>query len=316
MFLALGVGAFSSAIFHLMTHAFFKALLFLGAGSVIHGMGGEQDIRKMGGLRRHMPTTYRTFLVATLAIAGIPGFSGFFSKDQILFNAFASEHGSPWLWGMGALGAGFTAFYMTRLLVLTFWGECRAGEHVQHHIHESPPSMTVPLLVLAALSVIGGYVGLPAHWAWGDRFAEFLAPVLVGHEGGHEHAAALEYTLMVVSVAIAVGGMLVAYVMYVVRPQLPEQLMERARGVYELLLNKYFVDEIYDRAFVRPTVGVSSWLWRIFDAGVIDGLVNGTGGFVGATGGVWRRAQDGNVQHYALSFLVGAAAILAYYVWR
>jgi NADH-quinone oxidoreductase subunit L len=316
MFLALGVGAFSAAIFHLMTHAFFKALLFLGAGSVIHGMGGEQDIRKMGGLGRHMPATYRTFLIATLAIAGIPGFSGFFSKDQILFNAFAGPHGSPWLWALGALGAGLTAFYMTRLLALTFWGECRAGDKVRHHIHESPPSMTVPLVVLAILSIVGGYVGLPAGWAWGDRFAAFLAPVLGGEHGGHEHALALEYTLMAVSVAVAAAGIAIAYLMYVARPELPERLRERAAGLHRLLLNKYFVDEIYDQSVVRPTLGFSSWLWRIFDAGVIDGLVNGTAGALTASGRLWRRVQDGNVQHYALSFLVGVAAILAYYVWR
>jgi len=315
MFLALGVGAFSAAIFHLMTHAFFKALLFLGAGSVIHGMGGEQDIRKMGGLRRWMPITHTTFLVATLAIAGIPGFAGFFSKDEILFKAFASEHGSPLLWGVGAAGAGLTAFYMTRLVLLTFYGTCRASHEVQHHIHESPSSMTTPLLVLAVLSVVGGYVGLPAGWLWGNRFDAFLAPVFGGHHGGQEHAVALEYTLMAASVGIALLGIAVAYVMYVVSPSLPERLSTQLRGLYEVVLNKYFVDEIYEGVVVAPTVRLSNWLWRGFDVAVIDGAVNGTAGAVAFNSGLWRRLESGNVQHYALSFLVGVVVILGYYVW-
>jgi NADH-quinone oxidoreductase subunit L len=185
MFLGVGVGAFSAGIFHLMTHAFFKGLLFLGAGSVIHGMSGEQDMQKMGGLRTHQPITFVTMFVATLAIAGIPGLAGFFSKDEILAQAFASPHGSPWLWATGVVAAGLTSFYMFRLLFLTFFGECRADEHTRHHIHESPAVMTVPLMILAVLSVIGGYVGLPAHWLWGNRFEAFLEPVFAGAEGGH-----------------------------------------------------------------------------------------------------------------------------------
>jgi NADH-quinone oxidoreductase subunit L len=316
MFLAVGVGAFSAGVFHLMTHAFFKALLFLGSGSVIHGMGGEQDIRKMGGLKRYMPTTYATFLIGTLAIAGVPGLAGFFSKDQILFNAFAGEHGSPLLWALGAVGAGLTAFYMTRLTILTFWGECRADHETQHHIHESPSSMTIPLMVLAFLSIVGGYVGLPAGWLWGDRFAAFLAPVFGGGHHGHEHSVALEYTLMAASVAIAFAGIGLAYFMYVVQPGLADRLAASARGVYQLLLNKYYVDEIYEGAIVQPTVKGSGWLWRIFDARFIDGIVNGTADFVAANAAAWRRLQDGNVQHYALSFLIGVAVILGYYTWR
>jgi NADH-quinone oxidoreductase subunit L len=298
-----------------MTHAFFKALLFLGSGSVIHGMGGEQDIRKMGGLQRYMPKTYVSFLIGTLAFAGVPGLAGFFSKDQILYNAFAGEHGSPLLWALGAVGAGLTAFYMTRLTILTFWGECRADHDTQHHIHESPPSMVVPLMVLAFLSIVGGYVGLPAGWLWGDQFAAFLAPVFGGHHH-HEHSVALEYTLMAASVAIAFAGIGLAYVMYVAQPGLADRLAASARGAYQLLLNKYFVDEAYDGAIVQPTVRASGWLWRVFDARLVDGFVNGTAGFIAANAAVWRRLQDGNVQHYALSFLVGVAAILGYYVWR
>jgi NADH-quinone oxidoreductase subunit L len=316
MFLAVGVGAFSAGVFHLMTHAFFKALLFLGSGSVIHGMGGEQDIRKMGGLQKYMPKTYITFAIGTLAIAGVPGLAGFFSKDQILFSAYASEHGSPLLWLLGAIGAGLTAFYMTRLTILTFWGECRADHETQHHIHESPSSMVIPLMVLAFFSVIGGYVGLPAGWLWGDRFAEFLAPVFGGGHHGQAHSVALEYTLMAASVAIALAGMGLAYIMYVVQPGMADRLAASAHGLYQVLLNKYFVDEIYDGTIVQPTLRTSGWLWRVFDARIVDGVVNGTAGFVAVNAAAWRRLQDGNVQHYALSFLIGVAAILGYYVWR
>jgi NADH-quinone oxidoreductase subunit L len=314
MFLALGVGAYAAAVFHLMTHAFFKALLFLAAGSVIHGMQNEQDIRRMGGLRKHMPITHATFLTATLAIAGVPFFSGFFSKDEILLNAFAGEHGHPVLWLIGVASAGLTAFYMVRLLILTFYGECRADHEVRHHIHESPPSMTVPLVVLAVLSFVGGYVGLPAGLFWGNRFAHFLEPVLAGHAS--HPSLALELALMGASVAVAAAGIAVAYLMYVANPALPERLAERARGVYGLLLNKYFVDEAYDAAVVRPTVAASTWLWRLFDVRVVDGLVNGTASMVAASSRQWRRLQTGDVQQYAFSFLVGAVLILGWLVLR
>jgi NADH-quinone oxidoreductase subunit L len=316
MFLALGVGAYAAAVFHLMTHAFFKALLFLGSGSVIHGMQGEQDIRRMGGLQKRMPITYATFLVGTLAIAGIPGLAGFFSKDEILLNAFAGEHGHPLLWLIGVAGAGLTAFYMTRLLILTFWGECRADHEVQHHIHESPPSMTYPLILLAVLSVVGGWIGLPGGLLWGNRFAHFLEPVFGGH--ATHPSLALELGLMFVSVAVAVAvaGMGIAYWMYVLNPAFPARLAEQARGAYRLLLNKYFVDEIYDATVVRPTVGFSSWLWRLFDVRVVDGLVNGTAAMVAASSRQWRRWQTGDVQQYAFSFLVGAVLILGWLVLR
>jgi NADH-quinone oxidoreductase subunit L len=311
MFLACGVGAFGAGIFHLMTHAFFKALLFLGSGSVIHGMGGEQDIRKMGGLRRFMPITHWTFVIATLAIAGCPMFAGFFSKDEILFYAWAGPHGAAWLWLLGAAGAGLTSFYMFRLVLLTFYGECRASHDVQHHIHESPPSMTVVLTVLAVLSVVGGYVGLPL--GLGNPLGEFLAPVFGGHHAAHSRA--LELGLMVTSVGIAAFGFCVAYVMYVADPEMPTRLADRAKGIYELLLNKYWVDETYDALIVQPIVRGSNWLWTFFDAQVVDGAVNGTAEAVMANGRVWRLLQTGNVQHYALSVLAGAVAILGYYVW-
>jgi len=316
MFLAVGVGAFGAGIFHLMTHAFFKGLLFLGSGSVIHGMGGEQDMRKMGGLRHRLPITFATFLVATLAITGIPGFAGFFSKDAILAAAFASPHGGRWLWLVGVLAAGLTSFYMFRLVFLTFFGDCRADEHTQLHLHESPPSMTMPLIILAGLSAVGGWVGLPAGWLWGNRFEAFLQPVLGGaHAAGHL-TEATELVLMGVSVLAAFAGLGLAYVFYITQPELPERLAEQLPALATVIRNKYYVDEIYEAVFVRPTVALSSWLWREVDEAVIDGLVNGTAETIGASSGLWRRLQTGNVQHYALSMLLGAMAILGYYAWR
>jgi len=316
MFLGVGVGAFSAGVFHLMTHAFFKGLLFLGAGSVIHGMGGEQDMQKMGGLRAYQPITFWTFVAATLAITGIPGFAGFFSKDEILAQAFSSPHGSVWLWLLGAIAAGLTSFYMFRLLFLTFFGECRADEHVRHHIHESPAAMTMPLIVLAILAVIGGYVGVPEHWLWGNRFAAFLEPVLGAPPEAVSAGAATEYLLMGASVLVALIGLGVAYQFYIVQPGLPTFLAWKAQGAYNLIFNKYYVDEIYDLLFVRSTVRLSTWLWRFFDVGIIDGLVNGTAEAVGANSGLWRRWQTGNVQQYAASMLLGAMAILGYFALR
>ena len=316
MFLGVGVGAFSAGIFHLMTHAFFKGLLFLGSGSVIHGMSGEQDMQKMGGLRKYQPITFATFAIGTLAIAGIPGFAGFFSKDEILAQAFASPYGSRWLWGIGVLTAGLTALYMFRLLFFTFFGECRADEHTKHHIHESPPSMTMPLIVLAVLSVIGGYVGLPAHWLWGNRFEAFLEPIFgASHEAVHLEAAT-EYLLMGTSIAAAIIGLGLAYFFYIVQPVLPTFLSFKFPKVYDLIHNKYYIDEVYDFLLIQPTVTFSTWTWRYFDVGVIDGLVNGTAEAVGANSGLWRRLQTGNVQHYAVSMLLGAMAILGYYALR
>ncbi len=314
MFLGVGVGAFSAGIFHLMTHAFFKGLLFLGSGSVIHGMGGEQDMRKMGGLRRYQPITFATFLIGTLAITGIPGLAGFFSKDEILAQTYAAGlHG---LWVFGVVAAGLTSFYMFRLLFMTFFGECRADEHTKHHLHESPASMTMPLIILAALSVIGGYVGLPAHWLWGNRFEAFLEPVFAGAREPAHLSAATEYALMGASVLVAAVGLAVAYVFYIARPAVPAALAEKASGIYDLIFNKYYVDELYELLFVRPTVALANWLWTFFDAGVIDGLVNGTAEAVGANSSLWRRLQTGNVQHYAVSMLLGAMMILGYYALR
>ena len=307
MFLGVGVGAFAAGIFHVMTHAFFKGLLFLGSGSVIHGMGGEQDIRKMGGLREKMPITFWTFAIGCAAIAGVPLLAGFFSKDAILFQAFASHHGHWSLWLMGIVGAALTPFYMFRLLFLTFFGECRADEHTKHHIHESPPTMTVPLIVLACLSVVGGYVGLPEVIGH-DFFTEFLEPV-VGEPSGHG-SHALEWGLMGASVLVGLGGIATAYLFYIVRPDLPGALARRFAGVHEMLLAKYRIDELYQATVVAGTVGLARLFWRVVDVGLIDGAVNGVASFMKTQSEVWRRLQTGNVQHYAFTFLAGAVVLV------
>src|SRR5438552_4224258 len=245
MFAAAGVGAYSAGIFHLMTHAFFKALLFLGAGSVIHAMGGEQNLLKMGGLRKHTPITFLTMVVAALAISGIPPLAGFFSKDEILWSAWA--HGHPAIWGVGLVTAGLTAFYMFRLVFLTFSGEERMDEHTRRHLHESPASMTVPLVILPVLSVMGGWVGLPA-WMGVNRFGAFLERSLrFTTLSEHEPAShALEAGLAVLSVAVAAFGIGAAYNLYVVRRESAQALARRFAGLHALLSHKYHVDEIYD----------------------------------------------------------------------
>jgi NADH-quinone oxidoreductase subunit L len=317
MFLAMGVGAYASGIFHLMTHAFFKGLLFLGAGSVIHGMGGEQDIRKMGGLRGKMPITFWTFTAACCAISGVPLFSGFFSKDAILFHAFTNPEGHPVLWAMGLAGAILTAIYMFRLLFLTFFGECRADPHTAEHIHESPPPMTIPLIVLGVLSVVGGYIGLPEGWAWGDRFSEFLAPVLAHPVVGHTaEGGSLEGLLMACSVLAALAGIALAYVFYLRSPAIPDELARRFHTAYETLLNKYWVDEFYGATVVAGTAWLANGLWKLVDVLVIDGIVNGVGRFVRTQSDIWRRVQTGNVQHYALAFLGGVIVVVAYFLFH
>jgi NADH-quinone oxidoreductase subunit L len=299
MFLGLGVGAYAAGVFHLMTHAFFKALLFLGAGSVIHGMSDEQDIRKMGGLWKKMPTTAGTFLVACFAIAGIPGLSGYFSKDLILEEAFVSQHGTRWLWLIGTVGAGMTAFYMFRLFFVTFSGETRADHEVAHHIHESPQSMTIPLVILAVLSFIGGYFTL----------LRFLEPVFGGHHETH-----VPFLAKWLPTLAGLGGIGLAYQMYVRDPGMADRLSQSFSSVYQLLLNKWYVDELYDLVVVRPVVGVAHWFWQVWDALVIDGIVNTTARLFEFIGLLLRLWQTGNVQSYALSFLIGAMALLGYYL--
>jgi NADH-quinone oxidoreductase subunit L len=336
MFVGVGVGAFSAGVFHLMTHAFFKGLLFLGAGSVMHAMSGELDMRKMGGLRKKTPVTFWTFFFATLAIAGIPPFSGFFSKDEILWQALTSAHGHLLLWLVGAAAAGMTAFYMFRAVFMTFWGECRADEDVKHHIHESPRIMTGPLTVLMVLSIIGGWIGIPHVLGGGNQFHEFLAPVIGGgaepakaHAGislisqawasggeGAGHSAILEIVMMLVSIAIALSGIGMAYYCYVKNPAFPKQLAERRRILYKLVFNKYYVDEIYEVLFVKSLKGMGTGLWRGFDEFIIDGTVNGVAYFIGWLSSGMRKIQTGFVQNYAFSMVIGGVILAVYYLVR
>ena len=320
MFLACGVGAFSAGIFHLMTHAFFKALLFLAAGSVIHAVGGEQNMQRMGGLSKKIRWTYVTMLTATLAITGAPLFAGFFSKDAILFSAFQSENGGPnaghVLYAFGLLTALLTAFYMFRLIFLTFHGSPRYDEH-HVHVHESPWSMLGPLVVLAVLSIVGGWFALPAMLGTGpDYFANFLGPVFGSREtleGASEAAAhSLELTLAGAAVATAVIGFFVAFWFYIRQPGKPESLAKSMRGAYTTLLNKYYVDELYAAVVVRPLMWISTnVLWKVVDAGAIDGAVNGIASGATAIGDNVRHTQSGNTRSYAVWVVIGALAVIA-----
>jgi NADH-quinone oxidoreductase subunit L len=312
MFLAMGVGAYAAGVFHLVTHAFFKGLLFLGAGSVIHGMNGEQDIRRMGGLREAMPLTFWTFAVGCAAIAGVPLFSGFFSKDAILYRALASESGHPLLWALGVVGAALTAFYMFRLLFLVFFGQSRADPHAAPHVHESPPSMTIPLAVLAVLSAVGGFVGLPEGWLWGDSLGAFLDAVVHSHHVRHDPG--LEALAMGSSVLAAAVGIGIAYVFYLRSPELPSRLALRFHRTYRLLLEKYRVDELYEATVVAATFGLANLCWKLVDVRVIDGVVNGVGEFVRQQSRVWRLLQTGDVQHYAFAFVAGAILVLGFFL--
>ena len=321
MFLACGVGAFTAGIFHLMTHAFFKALLFLGSGSVIHALAGEQDMRNMGGLKKHIPVTFWTMFIATFAIAGIPPLAGFFSKDEILWQSFSSPHGHVILWAVGTVAAGVTAFYMFRLIFLTFYGDSRMNPQVEKQVHESPYSMTVPLMVLAVLAVVGGWIGVPAVLGGANRFEHWLAPVF-GHaapaaaEGGAHHSAVLEWLLMGGSVLVAACGIGLAYSLYRVRPNRPAEIAAKVPGIYDVVLNKYYVDELYDIVFVRRIVNGSIWLWQAFDAAFIDGIVNGVAAIVREAGDAIRRAQTGVVGNYAFSLLLGAVLIVGYLFFK
>jgi NADH-quinone oxidoreductase subunit L len=314
MFLACGVGAFSAGIFHLMTHAFFKALLFLAAGSVIHAMGGEQDMRKMGGLSEKIKYTYRTMLIATLAIAGIPPLAGFFSKDAILLSAFQIEGGHP-LYAIGLLTALLTSFYMFRLIFLTFRGKPRYDEH-HVHVHESPWTMLGPLVALAVLSVIGGWIAAPALWGGRDYFADFLAPVLASPQGAEAvtEAAAhqLEIILAIVAVASALLGWGVAYQLYIRQPGKPEKIAKSMRPVYNTLLNKYYVDEFYSAVIIKPVMWISTnVLWKSVDVAAIDGTVNGIASSATSIGDMVRHTQSGNTRSYAVWVIIGALVVIA-----
>ncbi len=310
MFLGCGVGAFGAGIFHLMTHAFFKALLFLAAGSVIHAMGGEQDMWHMGGLSKKIKITYVCMLFGTIAIAGFPPFAAFFSKDAILFSAYNSEAGGKALYTVGLLAAVLTSFYMFRLIWLTFFGEQRYDEH-HVHVHESPLNMTVPLIILAVLSLTGGWFAAPALWGGKDYFSEFLSPVFGTVEVGGEASASLEHWLSVVAVVAAAAGLAVAIWMYNKKVQ-----RGTSEGLHKLLYNKYYVDEIYQALVVGPLVWLSeNVLWKAVDAGVIDGTVNGVAHGAASVGDTVRHTQSGNTRSYAVWVIIGAMVVLAIIFW-
>ena len=347
MFLALGVGAYWVAVFHLFTHAFFKALLFLCSGSVIHAVGGEQDMRRMGGLKDKIPITHWTMWVGSVAIAGIPGLAGFFSKDEILWQAYSSPGGSKMLWAVGLVTAMLTAFYMWRLMNLTFYGKSRVAECV--HVHESPYSMTVPLMVLAVGSVLAGWLGTPKLWNLPENFHGFerwLEPVFASaaveaeHAGAHD--ASVEWILMAVSVAIALIGISVARYFYHIRPEIPETLEQGLKPLHSLLYNKWYVDEIYDVLFVNGLGKGGGRLCGAFDRRIVDGGVNGAGWLTRFTARVsmwWDTwiidgavrfgsffvkllsypvciLQTGRVQGYALFVVLGVLVFFGYYMMR
>ncbi len=328
MFTAMGVGAYAAGIFHLFTHAFFKALLFLGSGAVIHALAGEQDLRNMGGLKKDLPVTYWTFLVGALAIAGFPGLAGFFSKDEILYRTFAGGHTVLWL--VGAITSLMTAFYMFRLVFLAFHGQRRGGSadavhHTDHHhaahLHDAPLSMAIPLVVLAIGSVFAGYMNVPAGLGGSAFLEHFLEPSLhvPAMEGAHAAAEHVDHTveivLMIVSSLIAVAGIAIAALMYVTRTEIPDRLVARFPGVHQFLLHKGYIDELYDAAFVQPIKALSEGvLWKA-DTKVIDGAVNGVGQIVVETGGLVRQLQTGSMRAYALSVLLGVVFIVGFYLW-
>jgi NADH-quinone oxidoreductase subunit L len=330
MFLAMGVGAYGAGIFHLYTHAFFKALLFLGSGAVIHALAGEQDLRRMGGLKSELPITYWTFVIGALAIAGFPLLSGFFSKDEILYQTYGGGHIA--LWVVGLLTSLLTAIYMFRLVLLAFHGERRVDHDAveprhPHHLHDAPPAMAIALVVLAIGSVLAGYAGVPAALGGSDRFSRYLEPSFTAGDvrlpaDEREHDAAAETTrlelgLMAVSTAVALGGIGLALFFFQWRRSASRALAERFSGLYLLLLHKYYVDEIYDAAVVQPIKIVSEeGLWKIVDVTWIDGVVNGVGGTVSGAGELLRRLQTGSVRAYAASLFFGVVAILGYYLWR
>ncbi|MBY0426231.1 MAG: NADH-quinone oxidoreductase subunit L, partial [Cytophagales bacterium] len=311
MFLALGLGAYSAALFHVITHAFFKALLFLGAGSVIHAVSGEQDIRNMGGLKKALPITFFTFLIGTIAIAGIPPFSGFFSKDAILAAAFEK---SPVLWGLGVLGALMTAFYMFRLLFLTFFGKFRGTHEQEHHLHESPLTMTLPLIVLAVLSIGGGIINLPHIFGGHEGLGVYLEPLMRKYgEEAHHLEVSTEYMLMAVSVGLVLVSIIVAYVIYVSKKSVPSPDGDSKESFFhKLLYNKYYVDELYTALVQKPIDMISSFLYNIIEKLGIDNLVNGTGTLVQRISGGLRLVQTGYIGFYVFAMALGIIALLIF----
>jgi len=316
MFLGLGVGAYTGAFFHVITHAFFKALLFLGAGSVIHAMSNEQDMRNMGGLKKKLPVTYLTMMIATIAIAGLPPFSGFFSKDEILAHVY--EH-NKLFWIIGVIGAMFTAFYMFRMMYLTFNGKFRGTTEQEHHLHESPGSMTIPLIILAVLSALGGLIGIPEVFGGSHWLASFLAPVF---EASAAKTAPLsldhstEYILMAVSVGGAIIAMLFAYNRYVKQSHLPVDELTLRKGLSRFSYNKFYVDEIYDSLIIRPLDSLSVFFYRVVDKWGIDGFVNGFGKGAVESSKSFRLLQSGTVGFYIFMMVAGVIALLVYSMYK
>jgi NADH-quinone oxidoreductase subunit L len=319
MFFAAGVSAYGAAMFHLMTHAFFKALLFLGSGSVIHAMSGEQDMRKMGGLWKLIPVTYGLMWVGSLALAGIPPFAGYFSKDMILESAFAAHSGvGQYAFWLGIAAAFLTAFYSWRLIILTFHSEPRADHETMHHVHESPKVMLIPLFVLAAGAIFAGWLGY--SYFVGDNRAEFWrGSILVLPENDTiEHAHhGLPFWVPLLPFLVGLAGIAVAYLFYLVKPELPGRVAGRFGGLYRFLLNKWYFDELYDRLFVRSSFKLGWGFWKGGDGALIDGL--GPDGLAAATVGTARRAsrlQTGYVYHYAFAIVIGVVAFVTWYLLR
>ena len=306
MFLGLGVGAYSSAVFHVTTHAFFKALLFLGAGSVIHAMGGEQDIRRMGGLKGKIKITFITMLIGTIAISGIPPFSGFFSKDEILAHTF-EEH--KVLWVLGMIASMLTAFYMFRLLFLTFFGKFRGTHEQEHHLHESPASMTIPLVVLAALSIVGGLLGLPEFWQLPNWMHHQLEPVIARpHFSMLSHET--EWLLMGIAVAAALVMIYITWLLFMKKKVLPAEREDLLKPWQKLIYNKYYVDEVYEAGITKPINVIGKALYDFFDKQIIDGLVNGVGNLVKGAGSLIRLYQNGNIGFYVMNMALGVILIV------
>lgn len=317
MFLACGVGAFGAGIFHVSTHAYFKALLFLSAGSVMHALHNETDMTKMGGLKNRLPVTYRVFLVGAMALAGVPFLSGFFSKDEILWKTVnhIEFHGFD-LWLVGVLVAGMTAFYSFRLIFMTFHGHSRVPKEKAQHVHESPPIMTAPLVVLAILSVVGGWIGIPHYF---NKFDHFLEPVFNQYVVVEQVEGSLTYELftIAVSVIIAFWGIGLAYLFYVAKPSMPMNLSLRLKRTYQFLYNKWYVDELYDVLVVRPIAFLSDvFLWRWLDVKIIDGTINSLANLMQRFSDLSRRVQSGIVQNYALTLVIGVVLLIGYFLFR